>query len=244
MSSSQMSSTPIPSSETAGSQVPGRRTSPTRPSPRRFRLVVAALAAALAVLMLLNTKFLTPDEVARIAPKPFDPAQTAADLWSRAQGELPGQAAPLGEVVTAFQSDLKAAAQKYKAVQPNENAYVFPVKLTGTVTEATPNGAKLQVDGVPAETPVSMALGPGLNGAVVRDGEGFKFAQAPGQTDFQFVGDELKKLMGAEVAKLGDPAGLQGKKVEVVGVVGVNGTGTSVPRPKPVAVQPVSVAAP
>jgi hypothetical protein len=27
-------------------------------------------------------------------------------------------------------------------------------------------------------------------------------------------------------------------------VVGVNGTGTSVPRPKPVAVQPVSVAAP
>ena len=219
------------------------RPAPARSSPTRFRVVVAGLVAVLAVLMLFNTKFLSPEEVARIAPKPFNPAESAAGLWGKAQAELPGQAAPLGEVVTAFQADVKAAAQKYKAVQPNENAYVFPVTLTGTITEATPNGAKLKVDGVSAETPVSMGLGPGLNGTVIRDGEGFKFAQAPGQTDFQFVGDELKKLMTAEVDKLGDAASLAGKQVKVVGMVGVNATGKAIARPKPVTVQPVTVAA-
>jgi predicted lipoprotein len=213
----------------------------TQSAPSRFRLIAIALVAALAVLMVLNTKFLTPAEVAAISPRPFDPAQTAADLWGKAQSDLPAKAAPLGEVVPAFQSDLKAAAQKYGAVSPNESAYVFPVKLTGTVTDAAPNGLRVQVDGVPAETPVTVALGTGLNGSVVRDGTGFKFAQAPGQTDFQFVGDELKKLMSAEAGKLGDPAGLKGKQVQVVGMVGLNATGKAVARPKPVTVQPVTV---
>lgn len=212
-----------------------------RSSPLRLRLITAAALVVLVVLMVLNTKFLTPAEVAAIAPKPFDPAQTAADVWSRARTELPGRAAPLGAVVPAVQSDVKGAATKYQAVSPNENAYVFPVSLTGTVKEATPNGLKLQVDGVSAETPVSMAFGPGINGSIVRDGENFKFAQAPGQTDFQFVGDELKKLMSDEVDKLGDPASLQGKKVELLGMVGVNATGKAIPRPKPVTVQPVVV---
>lgn len=215
----------------------------TQTAPSRFRLIAVAVVAVVAVLMVLNTKFLTPAEVAEIAPKPFSPQQTAADLWAKAQSDVPGQAAPLGEVVPAFQSDVKAAAAKYKAVSPNENAYVFPVTLTGTVTEASPNGVKLQVEGVPAETPVTMSLGTGLNGTVVRDGMGFKFAQAPGQTDFQFVGDELKKLMTTEVEKLGDPAALQGKQVKVTGMVGLNATGKAIPRPKPVAIQPVTVEA-
>lgn len=215
---------------------------PLQSAPSRFRLIVIGLVAVLAVLMVFNTKFLTPAEVAAIAPKPFSPVDTAAELWGKAQSELPGQAAPLGEVVPAFQADVKAAAQQYQAATPNENAYVFPVTLTGTVKEATPNGLKLQVDGVPAETPVTLALGPALNGSVIRDGEGFKFAQAPGQTDFQFVGDELKKLMTTEVEKLGDPAGLTGKQIKVVGMVGVSATGKAVARPRPVTVQPVTVA--
>ena len=82
----------------------------TQTSPSRFRLIAVALAVVLAVLMALNTKFLTPAEVAQIAPKPFDPTQTAAELWGKAQSDLPGQAAPLGEVVTAFQKDVKGAA--------------------------------------------------------------------------------------------------------------------------------------
>ena len=87
--------------------------------------------------MVLSTKFLTPEELAAIAPKQFDPAQTASDLWTKAQAELPAKAQPLGQVVPAVQTDLKAAATKYKAVSPAEGAYVFPVKLDGTVEEAS-----------------------------------------------------------------------------------------------------------
>jgi predicted lipoprotein len=213
----------------------------TQTSPNRFRLIALVLVAIVAVLMVLNTKFLTPAQVAEIAPKPFDPAQTAADLWSRAQSDLPGQAAPLGDVVTAYQKDVKGAAAQYKAVSPNENAYDFPVTLTGTVVEATPTALKVQVPGVPAQTPVSVPLTTGLNGTVIRDAMGFKFAQAPGQTDFQYVGDELKKLQTAEIQKLGDVGSLQGKQVDITGVVNVLATGNTVPLPKPVAVQPVVV---
>ena len=43
---------------------------------------------------------------------------------------------------------------------------------------------------------------------------GFKFADAPGQTEYQYVGDELKKLMLAEIKSgVSDPASLKGKKV-------------------------------
>jgi predicted lipoprotein len=215
----------------------------TQLSPSRFRLIAGAVLAVLVVLMVLNTRFLTPAEVAAIAPKPFDPVQSAADVWTRAQNDLPAQAAPAGEVIPAFQSDIKAAAAQYKAVSPAENAYDFPVTVTGTVTEASSTSMRLQVPGVPAETPVIVPLSTALNGTVVRDVMGFKFADAPGQTQFQYVGDELKKLMQAEVQTLGDPAALQGKTVTVVGAVNVVATGNKVPAAKPVNVQPVSIEA-
>jgi predicted lipoprotein len=215
----------------------------TQSSPSRFRLIAGALLAVLVVLMVLNTKFLTPAEVAAIAPKVFDPVQSAADVWGRAQTELGPKAAPAGEVVPAFQSDVKGAAAKYNAVSPNENAYFFPVTAEGTVVEASSTALRLQVPGIPAETPVLVPLSTGLNGTVVRDAMGFKFADAPGQTQFQFVGDELKKLMQAEVQKLGDPAALQGRTVTVVGAVGVQATGNTVAPARPVNIQPISIKA-
>ena len=218
------------------------------PSPHRrigrTRLVGALLLVALLVAMALNTKFLTPAEVAAIAPKPFDPARTAADLYAKAQQDLPDQAQPLGEVVPAVQADVKAAGQKYKAVTPAEGSYVFPVTATGTVAEATDAALSLRVQGVPSETPVLIPLSTAVNGTVIRDVMGFKFAQAPGQTDFQYVGDELKKLMLAEIgSSIDDPKSLKGKQITVVGALNIQGTGTSVPKAKPLNVQPISVKA-
>ena len=210
----------------------------------RARLIGAAVIVALLVAMVLNTKFLTPAEVAAIAPKPFDPAQTADGLFTRAQDELPGVAKPLGQVVPAFQSDLPGAAERFGAVSPSEGAYVFPVTVTGTVAEASDASLRLQVDGVPSQTPVIVPLSTAVNGTPVRDVMGFKFADAPGQTDYQYVGDELKKLMLAELdTEVDDPAGLKGKKITVLGAVSVQATGTTVPKAKPVNVQPVKVEA-
>ena len=208
----------------------------------RNRIIGAVALVVLVVAMALNTKFLTPAEVAAIAPKPFDPAGIAQDLYTRAQDELPGKAQPLGEVVPAFQSDLPAAAEKFGAVAPSGGAYAFPVTVTGTVADATDASLRLEVDGVPEQTPVIVPLSTAVNGTAVRDVMGFRFADAPGQTDYQYVGDELRKLMLAELDNsVDDPASLKGKEVTVVGAVTVQGSGTTVPKAKPVNVQPVSV---
>jgi predicted lipoprotein len=208
----------------------------------RARIIGAVVLVVLVVAMALNTKFLTPAEVAAIAPKPFDPAQVAEDLYAQAGTELPDRAQPLGEVVPALQADVAAAAQKYEASVPAEGSYVFPVELTGTVAEASDAALRLEVDGVPAQTPVLVPLSTAVNGTVIRDAMGFKFADAPGQTDYQYVGDELKKLMLATIeSDVADPGSLEGKQVTVLGAVGVQASGGTVPRAKPVNVQPVSI---
>jgi len=214
----------------------------THRSRTRNRIIGVIALVVLVVAMALNTKFLTPAQVAAIAPRPFDPAQVATDLYAQAQDDLPGRAKPLGEVVPALQSDVAAAAEKYGATVPAEGSYVFPVTMTGTVAEATDASLRVEVDGVPSQTPVLVPLSTAVNGTVVRDAMGFKFADAPGQTDYQYVGDELKKLMLASVeSSVPDPASLKGKRVTVLGAVGVQATGTTVPRAKPVNVQPVSI---
>jgi len=201
----------------------------------------AVLLVALLVAMVLNTKFVTPKELASIGPQSFDPEQTAAKLFDEAGTEFGDRAAPLPEVVTAIQDDPEAAAEKYEAVKPNGGTLVFAVTATGTVTEALAGSLQLKVDGVPDETRVLVPVTTAINGTVLRDAMGFKFADAPGQSDFQFVGDELKKLMQAAVTDgVGDPTALKGKQITVLGVISVVGSGPP-PKAKPVSIQPVSV---
>ena len=213
--------------------------------PNRIQLIVAGLVAVLLVAMILDTKFLTPEELAAAGPVKFDPKATASDLFTRAKTELPGRAKPLGEVITGIQDDPKAAAEKLEAVSPSEGAYVFVVTATGTVSEASKANLRLQVDGAPDQTPILVPLSTAINGTVLRDAMGFKFADAPGQTDYQYVGDELKKLIQGEISQaVSDPAALQGKKVEVLGVLSVlSPSGNPVPKPKPVNVQPITLKA-
>lgn len=218
------------------------------PSPHRKktrnRLIGAALAVVVVVAMIASTKFFTPEELAEALPKPFDPPAVAAELFEKANTELSDKAKPLGEVVTAVQADPKAAAEKYEAVAPNESTWVFPVTATGTVTEAGDDSLRVKVDGVPDETAVIVPLDTAIQGTAIRDAMGFKFADAPGQTDYQYVGDELKKLMQAAVQKeISDPASLKGKKVTVLGVISVQNNGAPQPKAKPVNVQPIKIEA-
>jgi predicted lipoprotein len=212
---------------------------------RRNLFIVLGIIVVLLIAMILSTKFLNPQELSAALPKKFDPKQSASELWSKAQTEIPANAQPLGEVVPAMQKDLKAAATKYKAVSPAEGAYNFPVKFDGTVTDASADSLRLSVPGVPKETVVIVPLTTAINGAAVRDAMGFKFGDAPGQTDYQFVADELKKLMQQQVKSgVSDPASLKGKKVSGTGVVVVlSPSGAPPPPAKPVNVQPVTIKA-
>jgi predicted lipoprotein len=209
---------------------------------RRNLFIVLGIIVVLIIAMILSTKFLTPEELAAVGPKKFDAKQTASDLWGKAQTEIPNNAQPLGQVVPAMQKDLKA---KYKAVSPAEGAYDFPVKFDGTVTDASADTLRLSVPGVPKETIIIVPLTTAINGSAVRDATGFKFGDAPGQTDYQFVADELKKLMQEQVKSgISDPASLKGKKVSGTGVVVVlSPSGAPPPPAKPVNVQPVTIKA-
>jgi predicted lipoprotein len=217
----------------------------TKKKSRRNLFIVLGVIVVVVIAMVLSTKFLTPEELAAVGPKKFDPAQAANELWTKAQTEIPANAQPLGEVVPAMQKDLEAAATEYKAVSPAEGAYAFPVEFNGTVTEASAESLRISVPGVPAQTTVIIPLTTAINGTAVRDAMGFKFADAPGQTEYQYVGDELKKLMQAQVKSgVSDPASLKGKKVNGTGVVVVlSPTGAPPPPAKPVNVQPVTIEA-
>ena len=172
---------------------------PAKKKSRRNLFIVLGLVVVLLVAMVLSTKFLTPEELAAVGPKKFDPAQTANELWTKAQAEIPANSQPLGQVVPAMQKDLEAAASEYKAASPTEGTYAFPVKFDGTVTEASADNLRIKVPGVPEQTAVIIPLTTAINGTAVRDAMGFKFADAPGQTEYQYVGDELKKLMQQQV---------------------------------------------
>ena len=119
----------------------------------------------------------------------------------------------------------------------------MPVKTSSNVSQASKTNLRLEVDGAPSNTPVLVPLSTAINGTVLRDAMGFKFADAPGQTDYQYVGDELKKLIQAEIAAdVSDPAALEGKKVDVVGVISVQSAGGKPPpEAKPVNVQPLTL---
>ena len=218
---------------------------PAKKKSRRNLFIALGLIAVLLVAMVLSTKFLTPEELTATLPKKFDPAQAANELWTKAQTEIPANAQPLGQVVPAMQKDLEAAATQYKAVSPAEGAYAFPVEFDGTVTEASADSLRISVPGVPQQTAVIIPLTTAINGTAVRDGMGFKFADAPGQTEYQYVGDELKKLMQEQVKSgVSDPASLKGKKVSGSGVVVVvSPSGAPPPPAKPVNVQPVTIEA-
>lgn len=208
----------------------------------RPKILGTVLLVVLLVLMALNTRFVTPKELASMSPAAFSAKKTAAVLFKKADTEFGARAKPLSKVVTAIQSDPKAAAGKFEAVRPNAGTLVFAVTASGTVTQATAASITMKVVGVPAETQVIVPVTTAINGTILRDSLGFKFADAPGQSDFQFVGDELKKLMQAAVQDgVGDPASLKGKQVTVLGVISVSDDGSPQPKAKPVNIQPVSV---
>lgn len=214
---------------------------PSTPAKKtRNRLIGAGLFVVLLVAMILSTKFLTPAELAAALPKPFEPAAVAKELYTKAESEVASKASPASDVITAVQSDPKAAAEKYGAVAPNESTWVFAVRATGVVTDANDQSMRLKVPGVPAETTVIVPLDTAIQGTVVRDGMGFKFADAPGQTDYQYVGDELKKLMQAAVQEQASGV-TKGKQVQVIGMIAVQNNGAPQPKAKPVNVQPIRI---
>lgn len=211
----------------------------------RSRLIGGAVVVVLAAAMLLNTRFLTPEEVDALTPDEFDPAATAEDLHAQAAEELVGDPADLDAVTSAIAEDPEAAAEEFEALSPSEGTDAYTVSVTGTVEDADENTLTLGVDGLSTERPVVVPVGTAVDGTLIRDLTGFEFGDAPGQTGYQQVGNELAALLRADAAEaLGDdPSSLVDQEVTVRGVLRHVRTGGETPEGKPITIQPIELEA-
>ncbi|MDN5852774.1 MAG: DUF2291 family protein [Actinomycetia bacterium] len=204
------------------------------------RIVGVVAFAALLVAMALNTRFVTPDELASMGPEEFDAEQAAAGLYDDGLKALPDRATPLLELLPALQKDIAATAKKHDAARPSDTTYVFAVSGEAQIAGGQSTALELKVDGVPAATPVTLARGPAVNGTLLRDALGFEFGDAPNQTAYQGVGNVLKARMQQQLNKA-LPGSPKGKTVRFLGLLSVTDTGAPLSPVKPISIQPVTV---
>lgn len=214
-------------------------------SPLRRRLILGAALGALVVAMLLNTKFLTPEEVAAITPEEFDPAATAQELYEQTESGLIEDPHELNVVVEALAEDPEAAAEELEAFTPSAGTAAYPVTVTGVVEEATEDALIFASDTVSTGQTTTVPLGTAVDGNLIRDLSGFQFGDAPGQTDYQRVGNELGALMqaAAQEAVGSDPTALQGEEITVEGILSYTGTDPDAAAKRPLIIQPLQLEA-
>ncbi|TLP74489.1 DUF2291 domain-containing protein [Nesterenkonia sphaerica] len=193
--------------------------------------------------MLLNTKFLTPEEVEALTPDQFDPQETAEELYASVQSELTESPASLGEVTSALDEDPEAAAEEFDAYAVSEGTVAFAVTAEGTVADATADNLILAVDGVTEGRQIVVPLGTALDGNMIRDISGFRFGDAPGQTDYQRVGTEISALLRADVQEAveEDAESLIGEDVLIHGVMRYVATDAEGDDERPVIIQPLNL---
>lgn len=205
------------------------------------RLIIASGLVALVIAMVLNTRFLTPEEVDALTPEEFDPQTTAQELYSTAQSELIQNPAELSELALALDRDSEAAAEEYDAFSPSEGVLAYAVTLSGTVEDASADNLNLTVDGIEANRQIVIPLTTALDGNLIRDISNFGFGDAPGQTDYQRVGTEISSMMrdDAQEAVGGDPESLIGEEITVEGVLRYMTTDAEGPDERPLVIQPL-----
>lgn len=207
------------------------------------RLVGGGALVVLVVAMLLNTKFLTPEEVEALTPEQFDPQATAGELHSTVQQETAQDPAELSELAAALDEDSEAAAEQYDAMSPSEGVEAYAVTLTGTVEEGSADSLILDVDGIDSARQIVVPLTTAVDGNLIRDISGFRFGDAPGQTEYQQVGGEISSLMTSALSEaLGDdPENLSGETVSVDGVLRYMVTDSEGADERPLIIQALSV---
>lgn len=219
------------------------RKKPTAQSPLRRNAIIAGLLAILVAFMLWDTQFLTAEEVDALTPDEFDPAETAEELFAEAQNELAQDGHDLGAVAEALNDSPEAAAEEFDPFVPSEGTEVYAVSATGTVEEATEDNLTLDADGVPAEQSVVLPLGNAVDGDLIRDISGFSFGDAPGQTEYQQVGNELSALLRAYVQEElgGDVSALEGETITVNGMLRYVATDSEAAGERPLIIQALYV---
>lgn len=199
------------------------------------KLVTLAGAVVILAMMLLNTKFLSHGDAAKLNPAAFSAKSYVKDNFAKIGATLGRKATDVVVLAPAVDKDLAAAGKQY-GVNVGSGKFAFPVKATGTVAEVDTRFMVLTVPGVPGGDTIRIPLGSTVSGTPVRDATGdMTFSQFQGQTDFQSVANEIKAKILADVIGPLDPTSLKGKKISVTGAFSSGGP------PRSFIIQPVSV---
>lgn len=199
------------------------------------KLVTVAAVVLVLMMMLLNTKFLTAGEAAKLNPAAFNAKTYVRDNFKKTTATLTSKATDIMVLAPAVDKDLAVAGKQY-GVNVGSGKFAFPVKATGTVGEVDSSFMVLTVRGVPVGNTIRVPLGAAVSGTPVRDATGeMTFSKFHGQTDFQSVANEFKAKILAEVLGSIDAGSLKGKKVTVTGAYSSGGPAKSF------TIQPVSI---
>lgn len=208
----------------------------TRSSRVPSRYIVAAALLALVAAMGMSTTYVPADAPVPGAEEAFDPAAFGKEQYaSTVKPAIEKSPVDLTELLPLLADDPEAAGTKYGKRQ-GSSPYTYSVTVTGTAGQVANGLLPLEVEGVDAKTRIAVQVGPAINGTALRDASGeISFNDFVNQVEYSQAATALNNEMKAELLQGLDVAGLQGKKVTVVGA-------TAPLNPQLVTITPVTIA--
>ncbi|MCL2316219.1 MAG: DUF2291 domain-containing protein [Actinomycetia bacterium] len=203
------------------------------------RLVVAVVVVGVLAAMVLTTKLVTPGTT----PAPGGSAQGEdPKAWAQANYDakvvpaIRSKAHPWADLAAAIQADANAAGQQYGTKAEGANSYSYATTITGTLGQGPLGTMTITAPGTPSGVTVSVATGPAITTASLRDASGLlDFGMFQNQTAFQQASTELNNMVKREVLANFDAAGAVGKSYTIVGAFTWTGG--------PVVITPISIEA-
>jgi predicted lipoprotein len=185
-------------------------------APRRGRLIIGLLAAAVVVAMAIDTTAVRIGSEQDARQQGFSADAFGEEHFPRIQIFVDGKAVDAATLGPAVLGDKDAAIKQYGT--PSSTGAIMPVKLTGVVGEGKAGVYDLKVDGVPADIRVRVQTGPAINGTELRDVPGdIAFGDFKNQIEYQNAGSGINRAMKKAVLDPIDTADIGGKTIEVVG---------------------------
>lgn len=181
--------------------------------------ITAAVAVALLAAVGFSTEYRSADASARAAQaQAFDPARYGAETYqSKVVPAIESSAVDLAVLLAALTADKDAAGAKYGHRQ-GTGPYSFAVKGEGVAGEVKGSLLRVTVSGLPADTTVSLQVGPAINGTALRDAAGFiTFGQFLNQVEYADAATALNNELRTKLLAGLDPSALAGKKIAFTG---------------------------
>ncbi len=185
-------------------------------APRRGRLIIGVLAAAVVIAMAVDTTVVRIGSERDARQQGFSADAFGEEQFPRIQTFVDGKAVDAAALGPAVLGDKDAAAKQYGT--PSSTGAIMPVKLTGVVGEGKSGVYDVKVDGVPADIRIRVQTGPAINGTELRDVPGdIAFGNFKNQIEYQNAGSGINRAMKKAVLDPIDTANIGGKTITVVG---------------------------